>query len=323
MPDTKTQFATRFEKVNAESGLPEIYRQFILDGTYLNYKPCFIPGLINRGPTYVEIKWDDAEMLNLEKMYDERDIVSAEVSYHPIATIRYTHEFLSIEPTDQKCPIYIWTHEDGAFHRQFDSFEEFLGQLYTKKQMSDEKARIRKQWSTIKKQCNPAFTRARKQYEKGDLEKARRMIETGLKGLKPIEYTGHETDYKAIYILAELYNLQGLVALKQKRFADALKDFGNACECQVSKPALIHAILAYALNGDVSTAYSIGRNSRSLHNIKPGGGNEGFQIDPIPSVANFTVDQQNRAKQILLEYKGSEEEMKFAKQVMTWLSDDY
>lgn len=320
MSNTMTQFATRFEKANAEADLPEVYRRFILDGTYVEYKTSFIQGLINRGPTYVEVKWDDKEMLKLEEMYDERDIELTDVPYHPIATIRYTHEFLAIDPSDKKCPVYIWTHDDGVFHRQFDSFEELLGQLRTKAQMNDEKARIRKQWSVIKKQCKPTLTRALKHYEKGDLNEAQVEIEVGLKGLRPIEYTGHSTDYKAIELLAELYNLQGLVALKSERCADAVQGFTHSCECRLCTPAFVHAIIAHSFTGDVSTAYAIGLSSRILNDIKPGAGNERFSFDPIPYVANFTAEQREKTKQVLSEYRGPEEEMKFAKQVMTWFA---
>ena len=138
MPDIKSQFVTLFEETYANSSLPEAYRRFILDGTYAEYKTSFIQGLMNRGPTYTEVKWDDERMLNLEEMYDERDIKLAEVPYRPIATIRYTDEFLAIDPFDEKCAVYIWIHENGSFYRQFDTFDELLGELRTEEQMSKE-----------------------------------------------------------------------------------------------------------------------------------------------------------------------------------------
>ena len=320
MSGNKSQFATRFEKAHQDAGLPEVYRRFILDGTYIEYKTSFIQGLMNRGPTYTEVKWDDQVMLNLEEMYDERDIELAGVPYHPIATIRYTDEFLAIDPTDENCAVYIWTHEDGNFHQQFDSFDELLREIRTKAQMTEEKARIRKLWSEIKKQCKPALNRALKHYDKGDLEKAKAEIGSGLDGREPIEYTGPDTDYDAIQFLAELYNLQGLIALQQDRRADAVKSFADSCECRLCTPALIHAIIAYSFSGDVPTAYAIALRSRALPKFKPGAGNEGYHIDPEPWLSNFSVDQLDKAKQVLEAFTGTDEETKFAKQVLNWLN---
>lgn len=322
MPDKKSQFATRFEKTHAKGTLPEIYRRFILDGAYVEHKTSFIQNLMNRGPTYTEVKWDDQRMLSLEEMYDERDIKLEEVPFRPIATIRNTHEFLAIDPSDEECPVYIWTHDDGNFHRQFDSFDELLGELRTKAEVGEERARVRRQWSNIKKQCKPALTRARKHFEQGDLDKTQAEIDLGLKGWLPIEYTGQDTDYKAIELLSELYNLQGLVALKRERYADAVQGFVNSCECRLCTPAWVNAMVACSFTGDVSAAYAIGLSSRALHNIKSGAGSGRLRIDSTPSVANFTAEQRDMANQVLREHNGSEDEMKFAKQVMRWLDVD-
>lgn len=322
MPDSKTPFASRFEKTYAETSLPEIYRRFILDGSYVEFKTSFVQGLMNRGPTYTEIKWDDKVMLNLEEMYDERDIELTETPYHPIATIRYTHEFLAIDSSDEECPVYIWTHEDGNFHRQFDSFDGLLGALRTKAQMSEDKARIRKLWSEIKKQCKPALNRSRKSFNLGNLDEAQKEVDAGLKGREPIEYVGEETDYDAIQLLAELYNLQGLIALKQGRCEDAVQSFANSCECRLCTDALVHAIVMFSFNGDVSTAFAIALRSRALRKFKPGAGNDGFYIDPVPWLASFTVEQKDKAKDVLIAHRGSSEEIEFTKQVVSWFDGE-
>jgi len=127
MSETKAQFTRLFERTYAQAKLPEVYRRFISSEAYLELKTCFVQGLTGMGPTFAEIQLDDERLLDIAEMFDERDISLDRFSeIHPIGTIRYGDNFLAIDTTNEHAPVFCWRGDDGAFHPEFDTFEEFL-----------------------------------------------------------------------------------------------------------------------------------------------------------------------------------------------------
>lgn len=127
MSETKARFTRLFERTYAQAKLPETYRSFILSEAYLGLRTCFVQGLTGMGPTFAEVRLDDERLLGIEEMFDERDISVDRLSeFHPIGTIRYGDNFLAIDTTSECAPVFFWRQDDGVFHPEFATFEEFL-----------------------------------------------------------------------------------------------------------------------------------------------------------------------------------------------------
>ena len=132
--------------------------------------------------------------------------------------------------TEEAAPVFLWHHETGAFHLQFDGFARFVVQLRTPQALRDHRAKIRQVFASIRRECRPALSRARHFFEAGKCQEAARELDTALRGRRPIAYDG-SNDFTAISILCDCFNLRGRVLLTQGRLKAARSSFLDATAC--------------------------------------------------------------------------------------------
>jgi len=257
--EERSRFARTFARVYRDVSLPSVYREFILTDAYVRYRRAVIRGLWSYGPADVELDLRDQSLLNRDQLFDESDIdPDVGRDYHPIAILRESPQFLAIDRTIDAAPIFLWHHETGAFHPQFDSFVEFVGRLRTPAEVQRERAEVRAAFTSIRKVCQPALARARKAFHAGRLAEAGATLDAALAGRARIRYDGRN-DFRAIGILCDCFNLRGRVLLAEGRVAEARAAFLDAAGCGGTRwwEAAVDAIAASFLLGDVRPAFDV------------------------------------------------------------------
>jgi hypothetical protein len=245
-----------FGKVYRDVTLPAVYREFILNDSYLPYRRSVIHGLSTYGPTGVQLSLSSPILLKRDQLFDDSDIEPQDASeYHPIATLHQSPQFLAIDTTSDAAPVFLWHHETGSFQPQFESFAFFLKALKTPEQARAERMKIRETFARIRKDCAPALTRARKQFDGGKLEAAAAELDGVLRDRRPIRYDGRN-DFAAIGILCDCFNLRGRVFLAQGLLAAARGTFLDATACGGTPwwEAAVDAIVTSLLLRDVHPA---------------------------------------------------------------------
>jgi hypothetical protein len=245
-----------FEKVYRDVTLPAVYREFILNDSYLQYRRSVLHGLPRYGPTGVELSLSSPILLKRDQLFDDSDIDPQDAGeYHPIATLHQSPQFLAIDATSEAAPVFLWHHETGSFQPQFESFVLFLKALKTLEQARDERLQIRQTFARIRKDCAPALARARKQFDVGKLEVAAAELDAVLRDRRPIRYDGRN-DFEAIGILCDCFNLRGRVFLAQGLLDAARATFLDATACGGTPwwEAAVDAIVTSLLLKDVHPA---------------------------------------------------------------------
>ena len=143
------QPGTKYVRAAVRARLPrcdpsERYREFIVSDSYLPYRRSFIRGLFSYDPAeHVELNLGSSMLLKRDELWDESDIDPDDATeFHPIATLPQSPQFLAIKTTVKVAPVFLWHHEIGAFHPQFDTFARFLKNLRTPKEAREERAKM-------------------------------------------------------------------------------------------------------------------------------------------------------------------------------------
>jgi len=320
VPAGTSSFAQRFEAAYGSANLPDVYRQFIVSDAYLPYATSLLRGLWTYGPTHVQLNLCATILLDRRKLFDEAGIDPRDASqYHPIATLRSSPQFLAIDATVAAGPVFLWHHETGAFHLQFETFSEFVGHLQTPEQVREETARVRETFASIRKECKPALLRARKHYEKSRLDEALRELDRVLQDREPIPYTG-QNDFAAIGILCGCFNLRGLVFLAHGRLGPARAEFLRAIRCGGVPywEAFVNAVVTSFLLGDVQDVLAHSESRGTVRRLTRRAADPKYDPEPILK-RNFSPAQLEELTRALRRDGGAEEQRAFARDVLAWM----
>lgn len=310
--DERSQFARLFERTYRDVPLPSIYRDFILNDEYLRYRKAVIRGLRNYGPTDVPLNLSSSMLLKREHLFTESDIdLQDAAEYHPIAIVEQSPQFLAIETTLAAAPVFLWHHETGAFHRQFETFVDFVAALTTPAQAAEARRKTRQTFADIRRECVPALRRARKHLDAGDVAAAATVLDAVLQQRRPIRYDGRN-DFKAIGILCDCFNLRGRLWLAQDRLADARAAFLDAAACGGTPywEAAVDLIVTSFLLKDIQPAMTeVGQLEASDFPEPPG----------LIMRRNFSPHQMAAVKEVAMSPDRSEAEHRFASEVLSWI----
>ena len=128
--------------------LPQVYRDFINKKEYKKYTGLYVSGLPNyTADTKIKVCFDDPE---LDMLYAVNEIDKEKYpDYIPLSTLGEEPQFLAIDAGNDKCPVYMWEHEDCNFHQMAESFKKFLKSL-TKKETPTSMGKLRKSYENAK-----------------------------------------------------------------------------------------------------------------------------------------------------------------------------
>jgi hypothetical protein len=294
--------------------LPAAYRDFILNDSYLPYRRALIYGLHTYGSTAVELNLSSPILLKRDQLFDDSDIAPEGArEYHPIAKLHQSPQFLAIETTSEAAPVFLWHHETGAFHLQFETFARFLEALKTPEQAREERLKIRQTFTRIRKECAPALARARKHFDAGELDVAAAELDTVLRDRRPIRYDGRN-DFKAIGILCDCFNLRGRLFLAQGVLEAARTSFLDATACGGTAwwEAAVDLIVTSFLVKDLQPA------------IERAGQLEASDFPQSPEsimTRNFDTRQIAQMKAFAESPDLSDEERQFGGKVLSWIPE--
>jgi hypothetical protein len=309
----RSRFAQRFQRVYRDATLPRVYRAFITSDAYLPYRRSFIQGLETYGPTDVELNLSAPILLKRNELFGQSDIDPDDATeFHPIAILRESPQFLAVKTTEDAAPVYLWHHETGAFHPQFDTFASFLKNLRTAKEARGSRAKSQRGIASIHRDCGPALLRAREHFQSRELEAASAELDAALRGRHPIAYNGRN-DFEAVGILCDCFNLRGRIFLSQGRLEAARAAFLDAMACggRSYREAVVDAVVTSFLLEDVEPVVAEVSGLDPAHFIEPPG-----------SILrrNFTAHQIVRLTQAATAPGLSEGQRGVARQVLDWVS---
>lgn len=313
----KKTFADKLAATYRDVPLPAVYWRFFSEGEYLRYPKAFVRTLENHGPDPVEINLVSSTLLKWEELLDDSDLDPDDAKdYHPMAVLPQASEFLAIDKTKEEAPVFLWNHETGRFHPQYESFDAFKQDLMTAEEVRAQKAEIRKLFGGIKKQCGAALAKGQKLFDANELDKAAKVVDAALEGRAPIEYDGMN-DFEAIGTLASCYVLRGRILVKQGHLRDALDYFvkGLGCGGQGYNDAAADAIAAGFLLGDLGVVFELVGTMEDYH----------FTMS-VPLSARdrmlhaYTEQQLEQVKQAALSPSLAEPYRAFGAKVAGWLA---
>jgi hypothetical protein len=309
----RSRFAQRFQTVYRDVTLPEIYRVFVASDAYLPYRKSFIQGLSTYGPADVELNLSAPMLLARDELFERSDIDPDDATaFHPIAILQESAQFLAIKTTEAAAPVYLWHHETGAFHLQFDTFDLFVKNLRTAKQARGERAKSQRGIAGIRRDCGPALLRAREHFQSGELEAASSELDAALRGRRPIAYNGRN-DFEVIGILCDCFNLRGRILLARGRLEAARAAFLDAMACggRPYREAVVDAVVTSFLLEDVDPVVAEVSGLDPAH----------FTEAPGSILRrNFTTHQIDRLAQAAMAPGLSEGQRGVARQVLDWVS---
>jgi hypothetical protein len=306
-------FPQRFAAAYDGVALPAVYREFIASGSYIPFKRSFIRGLSTYGPSDVELNLAAPALLKRDELFAESDIDADDAAtFHPIAMLRESPQFLAIRTADEAAPVFLWHHETGAFQPQFDTLAAFVAKLRTPRQVRDERAKAQQVFASIRRECKPALDRARRAFDGGRLDAAAAALDAVLRSRSPIRYNGRN-DFAAIGILCACFNLRGRVWLAKGELARARQAFIDAIACGGTAywEAVVDAVVTSFLLGDVPQAVAeAGDISLEEYGVSPG---------PIVR-RNFTTQQIDRIAAIAASDTPPDAQHALAATVLTWVA---